>query len=753
MSVSYTNQPAEAETKNYFRNIKESIELRDDIDENKKIKLSKLEITEVLFQHIVLTLIYITTCILVGVSKFATSEIQSTGTFIICLLWIPGTIILLHELYYDSIFVRSESMFWRILSAVIGLTFYPFLPVFLFLCYLYKPMDIKYFNRLKTMQNFNLFLHSSMHLILLIVLLLQDQLPENTACLVDSLGRSACLTVPVLLNIVLTIIILITSSVNLHNRKKRKLSTIINCLPYTFAAIMFRIMSYALMIIYIDKWAVIPIICIIFLHILFQGFNRNYMTDKQNSKAIDDVDGHHNYKHNYTLHWDGSTWSCKPIESDKPEDSSYENESDVQNLSSMLFGIQSSILYVHRRQDDLSWSLFCCYFGNGALISILLIIYILVNYVHFFYYGHNILDNIMFNYSIALSIIYGIISPILLNFQSTVHNCTKAIFALIFVVLIMFTPFIGWPILKNYVHSNSLHFYTISSSKNGSYVTSQAIAFSNHPKVAEQYDLSDLYFDVQCTDSNIFNKKFLFLNSSNQNCDDVIKNHKGTHIFVIETNLLRSSSPFQNKILLEDFTELRIALNLSGKMYISDNAPTLADVKVYLDCSSDNQIDLIPATDFESSKVNSSNCSTKKYMTSSGLILENQCVSIDGHQLNAKVKCKTLLADTIFRLNKTLIEKSLLASNDGKKYSFCCLNETHSIEFYGNCKSNSLVQFIEQEIIYRRGKCNEFLQQAFVSYYLVDSCLQSVFYQAYCKKPTVPLKNECQTLKCIDIFN
>ena len=723
-----------------------------DITSNTKVSSSKLSC--IILLNIVLTVIYTITCISVGVSKITIADAKSLGILIICLLWIPGIILILHEHYYESILVRSASKFGKILSVIIGVIINPFLPALLFLSYLYKPVDLEYFHRLKIMQSFNLFLHTSMHLILLIVLQLQDQLSKDTACLADDLGRSACLTAPVIVNIILCVIILISSSMKLQTGIRPKMSTLINCLPYTLTIMMFRITSYALIINYIDIWAVIPITCIIFLHILFQGFDNNYLKDKHKSISNDDdnVDGHHDYTHDYSLIWNGSEWSCKPLNGIKEEEH-YNDENYLHNISSLLLGIQSSVLYIQRNQEQMSWILLCCCFGNGVLVLVILVIYVLVNYIEDFNYVPNNLDNELFNYLIFLLVLYGIFSPLLIYIKRFSSNCRTVLAVLVVLLIIIVLPFLGLSIFKNSFDKSKINFYTIDPSNSASIVKIHPVVLSNYQKLQEKYETSEIYFDLSCQDKDLLQRSLFFINDSNKACNDIFQGHKGTNVFVKELNLFRSSSPNRNILPLEDFKELRMTVRRLEIMYVSEKEPDIHQIKNYLKCTDKNVMDiLLGNSETAIFDLISSNCTAKKFMTSTGKIVENQCVSLNEKLYSAQVHCHSFSSDTVFMLSNHTLQRSLLTDANSEPNFSCCINSTHSFMHLGMCHKSSFSSFNGQRFLYRNGTCNNFFQQELASFRLVGNCLQTIIHLADCNNVEIPIRNTCRTVHCYDIF-
>ena len=165
-------------------------------------------------------------------------------------------------------------------------------------------------------------------------------------------------------------------------------------------------------------------------------------------------------------------------------------------MSSVLVGIQSSILFIHKIQDDISWSVICCYFGNGAIVSVLLAIYVLVNFVGSFQYSPNILDNDQFNYLTILLVIYGILSPLFLKLSNSLHNCRSILVCICSLFLIIAFPYVGWSIFKATTNTNTFYFYTVYSNVERSIITVQPFLYDSKPVFKDHYDFSDVYFDI-----------------------------------------------------------------------------------------------------------------------------------------------------------------------------------------------------------------------------------------------------------------
>ena len=722
--------------------------------------LTKLEFVRILLQDVTLTFFYLVTCFLVAANILIKAEsptnenILMHGVLMLSFHWIPGVILIPHELYYSHIVMKFRSNFQKVIILSIGFILFPVLPIFIFLYILYNSKEVKYLYRLQTMQTYNLLLQSSFHLILLIVLLLQNQLPEDNTCLVDKLGRYACLTYPVLVNIILSVTIIMISSIKLQKRSEGILSSPFIYLPYITAAMMFRLLSYALIINYIDKWACIPITFFIFIHILLQGYNSNYMKDysekSNHQEEGDDIDG----LHNYALIWNGTEWSCELLNS-RSQEKSTALKSETHNISSVLLGVQSAILVIHRVKDDFLWSILSCYLGNGLILSCLFVIYYLVNYVDTFLYASNILNNEYFNFIICILTMSGFISPLLLFvFKSINRNFIKVLLSIFLLLIVILLPCICLIILKKITFINAVYFFTITSNSTMSNVATYSVPLHDNIRLKNTYRLQEIYFDIECTEKEIYEKDILFINKSNPNCVTLVKIKNKTKIIIDEHNTFRTSSPFHNKLFPRDFLKLRSEVQELGTLYGSTILPAIHDINKYLTCSEKTVIELMPTT-FKTVNIRNTsiNCTVFKFMTSSGLIYENQCVKIDQLQYKTQVSCQNLSAETSFHLNGNELSISNMFERNGKMHSRCCINATHSIEKYGLCEATFYDDMNQENKFYRIGKCDKFDRQELISFGHDGNCVVSTFYEADCMNSNIPLKNSCRTVVCDDNNN
>ena len=304
-------------------------------------------------------------------------------------------------------------------------------------------------------------------------------------------------------------------------------------------------------------------------------------------------------------------------------------------------------------------------------------------------------------------------------------------------------PYFCWIIMKTTLIVNTVYFFTINSNQNTSIVTSHTVFPGENMMFNEKYGISEIYFDINCTEKEL-NAKLLFVNRSSPACKIVIENTEGFIFSVEYQNLYRSSSPlFSNRIKLKGFIALRQNVLKIGTMYVNDKVPDINNVKAYFTCSSDSSIELIE----DIKDVKNITCSNKKFMTRSGLIFENRCVEIDGLHFKKHVPCKTLL-DPKFYLNGESLNQFSIISENGKSNFVCCINSTHSLKKFGHCESQTFNDWKFQIPDYKLDECNDYQEQNMISYILHDNCLLSIFYKVYCEEKENPIKKPCKTVYC-----
>merc|ERR1712242_690514 len=84
---------------------------------------------------------------------------------------------------------------------------------------------------------------------------------DTNACIVDQLGRSACMIYPICISWCTAFILNILSYLEYHEND----SSVI--LPHVILLI-FKTLSTTLMVNYLDYWSIIPIICVIAINMI-----------------------------------------------------------------------------------------------------------------------------------------------------------------------------------------------------------------------------------------------------------------------------------------------------------------------------------------------------------------------------------------------------------------------------------------------------------------------------------------------------
>ena len=111
--------------------------------------LSKLEFIRILLQDVAFTFFYLVTCFLVAANilkkdKSSTNEnILMHGVLMLSFHWIPGVILIPHELYYSHILMKFTSKFQKVIIVSISFILFPVLPIFIFLYILYNSKEVK----------------------------------------------------------------------------------------------------------------------------------------------------------------------------------------------------------------------------------------------------------------------------------------------------------------------------------------------------------------------------------------------------------------------------------------------------------------------------------------------------------------------------------------------------------------------------------------------------------------------------------
>ena len=692
--------------------------------EKKDMPLSKFRYLQILLKDLTLTTVFILTCFLLGINAIQQNRI-TRGCLLILIQWFPAFLLIPHELYHKSVLIPSQNKGSKIISIAFGFIFFPILPIPMYLHLLYNPKDVDYLSRLDCLHNYKIFMHSSLHCILLLYMAARGQLvEEESACISDQLGRSACITLPVLVNTTSTIVVVIISAISqqsLESRKETLLMKVMLSLPYIFSLLLLRLGAYAFIIVYLDVWAVIPISSIVFINMILHGYTATHIRSDEDEKAdIDETDG----LYNYALIWDGREWSSKITHLSLEENPKKKDRN--QFISPLLQSLQSSIMYLP--SGELYWRISCCFICNGMLLAVLVSIYILVNHVTTFHYEPNNINNSIFCSLIITFVLYSLISPFCLILHKLLYfNSTCKLILLIGVLIIIaLTPLASLTFVNQNVTKRHLHFFTIQESRQGASVQTVDHVIIENIYFQVKYKYSEIYWDLSCATAIRHEHKLFFLNDENPDCDELLKKNV-TYLRVTSDINSRSSSNSYNHLKLAKFLELQSDVKRSEALFTSRKEPTEKDIGHYLSCSNSTDIHIVnDSIDFNADKL------IGKTLMKNNFIQEIFSVNLNGVKYHTTVYCKMVPHNTkLISDEKTLVANTLNSPNSVMN---CCLNTTHSLKSFGQCKSRqNFLKMIQRESYIKEGDCSEKLIQNFFKFVLLKGpCVLKISFSTNC---------------------
>ena len=225
------------------------------------------------------------------------SHYYSERTFIYALglLILPfmiNILIAINECFYKTEIVQTNGKYeWmKIILTMLFLQHLYFLSFMTTMCGLDFQENLT--RRLTIVNSIRTIIYSCSNNIALVFLLLRGVITlDNRTCLVDDLGRSACIIYPVVLIIVIGILVTV-----IHVHKIYGLDTF--SMPITLIVIIYRTIAFSLIISYLDFWSIIPIVIIFLSGMMITIKSKNYNKNTERDE-IDGVTG---------LVWDGDEW-------------------------------------------------------------------------------------------------------------------------------------------------------------------------------------------------------------------------------------------------------------------------------------------------------------------------------------------------------------------------------------------------------------------------------------------------------------
>ena len=125
---------------------------------NEKFILTKQRYLWILLKDIMLSSIFILSCILIGINMIVKKETHlHYGVLVLFVTWFPAVLLIPHELYHSSILIPAKNTTTKILASAIGLVLFPIIPLAMYLHLLYGSKAFGYFSRLEYFHNLKLF--------------------------------------------------------------------------------------------------------------------------------------------------------------------------------------------------------------------------------------------------------------------------------------------------------------------------------------------------------------------------------------------------------------------------------------------------------------------------------------------------------------------------------------------------------------------------------------------------------------------
>ena len=405
------------------------------------------------------------------------------GLYLLFASMFPTIIAMIHiGLSKDVGIVNKVDSIWGWIFMVVGGIFFPFVPTFFYLLLIICPKDTfeerqkykKNQRRAHEIKSISGGLEAPTQIIIIFYLILRGSLPlpwlepSSKSCLEDDLGRVACLPSIPMASVIFGTLSLVKSIFDLNiyglvheyepswHRLKKTLDMTLTFMPFFLANALFRISVFSLMFVFLDYWAVIPMILLWVLNLVIFGVSKRSSSSKVSPVHITDFDQRTYTVDNETIFNEeinkksifmidqGAEPACEgtpdklnnsQIESTQSSTTTLTEHLNEENSSIFLnatMGIFFPSSHIHlppvldnnlvmekqaiidnRIERIISWQKkfyqVQVYIINTFLIIILGVLFGLVTVSTTFNYNSNILDPFWFNIFILLSMVSGII--------------------------------------------------------------------------------------------------------------------------------------------------------------------------------------------------------------------------------------------------------------------------------------------------------------------------------------------------------
>ncbi len=636
------------------------------------------------------------------------------GLGLLILPFMINFLITLNESFYKTELVQSNGKY-NLIKMIVLVCLLQHLPFLLFLMTMCG-LDFQE-NHTRRLTNVNLrrsIIYSSLNNIALLFLILRGVITwDNKTCLVDELGRSACIIYPVILTIVNGISITV-----IHLHKIHGLDTYST--PIALIVIIYRTISFSLIISFLDFWSIIPIVIIILICNVITINSENQNNSKREKDEVDGDTG---------LVWDGDEWVGlqTPIDLNLSKIVIKDKLSNTGQNCPIISTIINVFCFSNYKTKSFT-------LVNFLIMIILLVMMYLVNINLNFNYEYNILDNSSFNLLCSLLLFFDIIVVILgvadRFLKSLCNNVFLAItLCLVIINILPFTLFLN----KHLTQVFRVYFFTITNTNN----TNQITLLEEGIYAGANFDGSNIIHLFQA-DQIKFNPKYLSKKKTLVFCDALKyctnKNHNLNFVINNGANNVRSSSPkiflHKNQVYLNQDFDVKKVLkmaNSSNILYITFNEPNENIFSTILMCSNERNIKTKPIID------NFDRCDST-YLKN-GKVFQTKCISMNDKHFKVEVQCKTINSNFKLILNSSNVPKHNFSFLNGMSNDLCCLNNSHSVSFYGNCEKYKNLSFLKSNSLFYI-KANSCLKHRFLQHLafleLSPKCFVHISYFTKC---------------------
>ena len=706
--------------------------------------LSKSTFLRLLLVDIGLAIVLLVVASLLAKNLIVNNLTQSYGIWILLTLWAPSIIIIPHELYYKSCLTGTNTA----AILIFGVFFFPIIPIIIAIRISNTRINQKYAHRFLLVQDYRQIITSCMNIIIVILTVFRGIIKfEEEKCLTEELGGPRCVSPLMVIFAVLSAFILIFSCSSLSMKQKplnsgrRDVSSEILYLIFLILDVVTSVLSIAFIINYIEYLTIIPTMFIIVVSVIIYSVQSDIQTVE--SEVM--LNGLKKNNAPAALIWNGHDWISKHEESS--HNAEFENFHTVsdENISVIIKGMWSLLVHqpIRRKRNIINCNIFLCYVKNLIFTLSIIIVYLLVSLSKDFTYHENILRFETFSVIFKIILCMSSLCPLLLLFKKKELNKTNIVVLVTILALTMFLFALSSNINETGTKQTEMFFVSIQSKNKYHEVNVHNIVNLKDHEFSSQYDIKEIYWDLKCNVTVLPHHSLFFVDTTKKLCKTLIKgiNKSVPIISVKKENLLRSSSPMSNNILLQPFQVLYKEVHSANKMLVFDVKPIPMELKQYLSCSNSNNISIMNNVH---ALYHSNSTYNIKYLFH-GRVTELHTIKMHNAFLNIQVECKAVNNPVNFFINNKILSPHKFQGHKGKMFNSCCINATHFLEAFGDCNNTKF--FSENLQIYPFGRCSELNLQKFIAFEYKVQCLKIIKFAKPCDTFDNYIKS-CNNIEC-----